>query len=181
MTSMRTVILAGAMVCMAGAANAADPTPEQYQAMGFYLRADAGLSFLEWSGGDDDHGFAAGVGAGMQITDNLRGDLRLDYGGEYDAAPADNLSVTTVLGNLYFDIPTETAFVPYLGAGAGYGWTSADAGGDDNGFAFGLMAGVGIDLTEQLVLDVGYRYRDVMISGDDPSEHQLTGGLRLEF
>ena len=33
------------------------PTPEQYEQMGFYLRGDAGWSFLQWG----DHGSAPAV------------------------------------------------------------------------------------------------------------------------
>ena len=54
------------------------------------------------------------------------------------------------------------------------------SGGSD-GLALALMGGVGVDLTENLVLDVGYRLRHVMRSGADPMEHQITTGLRFEF
>lgn len=178
MKNFKTMILATVMLGAGGvAAHAADVSAESYQAMGFYLRADAGWSFLEWSGGDDDGGLAAGAGIGFNINDNMRTDLRLDYGGDYDVAPGVDISVTTLTGNLYFDIPTNTAFSPYVGAGAGYGMVS---GGSD-GLALALMGGVGVDLTENLVLDVGYRLRHVMRSGADPMEHQITTGLRFEF
>ena len=154
---------------------------EQYQAMGFYLRADAGWSFLDWSGGDDDSNFALGGGVGYRINDNLRTDLRADYAGKYSVAPGADMSVTTVLGNLYWDIPTSTVVTPYLGAGAGYGWGIVDNGKDKDGAAFALMAGVGVDITENMVLDVGYRFRDIMSSGSDPMEHQILAGLRFQF
>ncbi|HUR44184.1 MAG TPA: outer membrane beta-barrel protein, partial [Aestuariivirga sp.] len=92
-----------------------------------------------------------------------------------------DMSVSTVLGNLYFDIPTNTAFTPYVGAGVGYGWASIDNAKDKDGLAYGLMAGVGIDLTDNITLDAGYRFRDVMTSGSDPMEHQILTGLRFEF
>ena len=43
------------------------------------------------------------------------------------------------------------------------------------------MAGVGIDMTENITLDLGYRFRDVMVSGSDPMEHQILGGVRIGF
>lgn len=185
MEAYKIPLLAAAMVALAGtAAQAADAESvpaEKYQAMGLYLRADAGWSFLEWAGGDDDSGFAVGGGAGYRFSDNMRADLRFDYGGQYSVAPGADMSVSTVLGNLYFDIPTDTAFTPYIGAGVGYGWASVDNGNDKNGLAYGLMAGVGIDLTDSITLDAGYRFRDVMTTGSDPMEHQILTGLRFEF
>src|SRR6185295_19207491 len=65
MKSFKLVLLASAMTAgLAVAAHAADvtppepetTTPDQYQAMGFYLRGDLGWSFLDW--GDDDNAFA---------------------------------------------------------------------------------------------------------------------------
>ena len=185
MNSLKILVVAGAMLAITGvAAQAADvdvPSSD-YEAMGFYLRADAGWSFLDWAGGDDDDALALGGGAGVRINDNLRADVRLDWAGEYDIAPGADMSVTTVLGNLYFDLDNDSAFTPYVGAGGGYGWTSIDgSGGDDDGVAFALMAGVGVDLSENVTIDLGYRYRDVLISGDDPQEHQLLGGVRFGF
>ena len=184
MKALKVSLLAGAMLIAAGAAaRAADPDApaDTYQAMGFYLRGDLGWSFLDWGGGDDDNALAVGGGAGYRFNDNLRTDLRLDWAGDYEVAPDADLSVTTVLGNLYFDMANDTMFTPYLGAGAGYGWTSNDGGGDDDGVAFALMAGVGIDMTDNITLDLGYRFRDVMVSGSDPMEHQILGGVRIGF
>jgi opacity protein-like surface antigen len=186
MNGYKMTLLAAALVAVAGtAAQAADAEPvvpaETYQAMGLYLRADAGWSFLEWAGGDDDSAFAGGGGVGYRFNDNMRADLRLDYGGEYSVAPGGDMSITTVLGNLYFDIPTNTVITPYVGAGVGYGWASIENASDRDGLAFGLMAGVGIDLSDNITIDAGYRFRDVMTSGSDPQEHQILTGLRFEF
>ena len=186
MKAYKISLLAAAAMAFAGtAAQAADlennVPADTYQAMGFYLRADAGWSFLNWSGGNDDNNVTVGGGAGYRINENMRTDLRVDYAGGYDTGSGEDMSVTTVLGNLYFDIPTSTAFTPYLGAGAGYGWAPVSGGADKNGVAFALMAGVGIDLTNNVALDVGYRFREVMDSGSDPMENQVTAGIRYQF
>lgn len=186
MKAFKLALIAAAAAVYAGsaaqAADLGDTVPaDTYQAMGFYLRADAGWSFLEWAGGNDDSGFAVGGGAGYRISDAIRTDLRVDYGGQYRVAPGADMSVTTVLGNLYFDIPTGTAFTPYLGAGAGYGWGTIDNAKDKDGMAFALMAGVGVDLSDSVSLDVGYRFREIMSSGSNPMEHQVLAGLRFEF
>jgi opacity protein-like surface antigen len=179
------VMLLGAVPALAADADApeVDDTPaDTYEKMGFYLRGDLGWSFLEWGGGADDNAFAVGGGAGYRFNDNLRADLRLDWAGSYDVGGGNDLAVTTVLGNMYFDWANSSVFTPYVGAGLGYGWATFDGpASDGDGVAYALQAGVGIDLTENVVLDAGYRFRDVMISGSDPMEHQFLLGARFGF
>jgi opacity protein-like surface antigen len=188
MKSLKLALLATAMtVGLAAAAQAADatppveetPTPEQYQAMGFYLRGDLGWSFLDWS--DTDSAFDVGAGVGYQFTDYLRSDLRVDWSGDYDVGDGANASLTTVLGNMYFDWENDSAFTPYVGAGVGYGWVDADDGLSDDGFTYALMAGVSVDMSQSVALDVGYRYRELMINGEDPSDHSALAGIRFKF
>ena len=107
-------------MCGAAApAAAADAyTPEAVvTASGFYLRGDGGWSWLSTDEDDNSVGVLGG-GVGYQFNDNLRTDIRGDWAGIGN----DDTSFTTVLGNVYFDIPTETIMTPYLGAGLGYGW-----------------------------------------------------------
>ena len=148
--------------------------------MGWYLRGDAGWSWLAWDENGDD-ALAVGGGLGYQYNENLRGDLRVDWSGNFDIDNGSEMDVTTVLGNMYFDIPTETMFTPYVGAGAGYGWGTVDNGEDRDGFAFALMAGTAVELTDNFAADVGYRYRQVVTDQADPQEHQLLVGLRYKF
>jgi opacity protein-like surface antigen len=175
-----TVMLAA----LATASHAADPyvppsepvvTPQEYSQMGFYLRGDIGWSFLEWSGGDDDNDIAFGGGIGYDFENMLRTDLRIDYAGEYDTG-VDDFGVTTLLGNVYLDFDNDSMITPYVGAGAGYGWTD-----DDNGFAYALMGGASVDFSDSVAMDVGYRFRALTISGDNPYEHQIMTGLRFKF
>jgi opacity protein-like surface antigen len=164
------VVLAGA----AAPAAAADYTPEAVvTASGWYLRGDGGWSWLN-TDEEDDSVFALGGGVGYQFNDNLRTDVRGDWAGLGE----DEGSFTTVLGNVYFDIPIETIVTPYLGAGLGYGW-SESSGSDDDGVAFGLMAGVEVNLTENLSADAGYRYRQIL--SEDVYDHQALIGLRFGF
>ena len=72
-------------------------------------------------------------------------------------------------------------FTPYVGAGVGYGWVDADHGGSDDGLTYALMAGVSVDMSQSVALDVGYRYRELMISGEDPSDHSALAGIRFKF
>lgn len=189
MKTLKLVLLAASLGMLAlPAAKAADidetvvveETPQDYANMGWYLRGDIGWSFLEWDGGRDDDALAVGGGVGYRFNDFLRTDVRVDWAGDYNIGSHVDGSITTVLGNAYLDWTNDSAFTPYVGAGAGYGWADSNAG-DDDGFAFALMGGVAVDLSENIALDVGYRYRDVTISGPDPSEHQILGGIRFGF
>lgn len=189
MKSFKLVLLATAMTAgLAVAAQAADVTPpepetvvtpEQYQAMGFYLRGDLGWSFLDW--GDKDNAFAVGGGVGYQFNDYLRSDVRVDWSGDYDIGNDADANLTTVLGNLYFDWKNDSIFTPYIGAGAGYGWVSADDGLSDDGFTYALMGGVSVDMSQSIALDFGYRYRELMISGENPADHSALAGIRFKF
>ncbi|MFN4143775.1 outer membrane protein [Aestuariivirga sp.] len=167
-------LLAGA----AGAAQAADAEAyvpsDVVTASGWYLRGDAGWSWLGEDSDDYEGVFVLGGGFGYQFNDNLRADLRGDWAGLGD----DDASFSTVLGNVYFDIPTGEMLTPYLGAGLGYGWAEQNDE-DEDGIAFGLMAGVGVSLTENLTADVGYRYRQIL--SEDVHDHQALIGLRYSF
>ncbi len=188
MKMFKILLLAGAVLAPgAVAAQAADLDPDMPVAadpsmMGLYLRADAGWSFLEWSGGSDDSSFVAGGGIGYRFSDNVRADITADWSGDYNVAPGAEISTTAVLGNVYFDWANNSMFTPYIGIGAGYGWVDGSGGAvDDSGFALGAAAGVSIDLTNNIAVDTGYRFRDIMISGEDTQEHQVTMGLRFSF
>lgn len=187
MKAFKVLVLAGcALVGVAATAQAADTQPyvdESAAAMGLYFRADAGWSFLDWTGGtlDNDNGPTVGVGVGYRFSDYLRADVRGDWAGNYTVAPGSDMSISSVLGNVYLDWPTGSAFTPYVGVGAGYGWADIKGLPDKDGFTGALMAGVAVDLTQNLAVDVGYRLRDVMVKGADPLEHQFTAGLRFSF
>jgi opacity protein-like surface antigen len=188
MKFMRSALLGSAMLMgFATMAHAADPylpqaeTPQDYANMGFYLRGDLGWSFLRWSGGDDDSAFAVGGGVGYKFGDYLRTDLRVDWAGDYSIGGGADLGISSVLGNVYLDFDNSSLITPYVGAGIGYGWTSVSPGSDDSGVAYALMAGASVDLSQSLELDVGYRFRDVSVSGKDPYEHQILTGLRFKF
>lgn len=86
-------------------------------------------------------------------------------------------NIWTAMANAYVDLPKVGILTPYLGAGLGAAYVKYDnwntrqvcteincdyqsekGGLDSWRFAMGLMAGVSYDLTDQLKLDVGYRY-----------------------
>ena len=191
MKLLRLALLAAvAGLSLHGVARAADPyqpppvVVEEEPVVsesGFYLRGDIGWSFLEWDGGKDDSAFTGGGGVGYKFNENLRSDVRVDWSGDYNIGYGADMSTTTVLGNLYFDIPTSTILTPYVGAGAGWGWASVDNGPSDDGFTYSLMAGASINLSESVDLDVGYRFIDLTVDGPNVMDHQVLTGVKFKF
>ena len=183
----QSLVAVAALVAASGVALAADmyqPVPEQFAEAGpsgWYLRADAGYSWLDWSGGRDGDGPIAGVGVGYQFNQYFRSDLRFDYGFGYEVGGGVDADVGTVIASGYIDIPLGGGFTPYVGAGAGYGWVDFAPGPTRDGFAWAGTAGVAFDVTSNLAFDVGYRYRSVSVSGPDVADHSVMGGVRWKF
>jgi opacity protein-like surface antigen len=181
---MLATVVALPLSVSARAADIAPDVPSDIETsnMGLYIRGDVGGSFLKWSGGNDDKAFVGGAGIGYQYNDMFRMDVTADFAGKYQIAPGAEISTMTLLGNGYLDFANDTMFTPYIGAGVGYGWVNGKGlAPDKNGLAIGAAAGVSVDLTSNLAIDVGYRFRDIMVSGADTKEHQATVGMRFKF
>ena len=149
--------------------------------------ADPGTGSFDF--GDLDGAFSLGGGVGYQITNYLRTDLTADYwfssdfngqtSGTCGGAPCvssdtSSWSAWLLLANAYADLGTYYGFTPYVGAGIGGahvswddlhntidGFTTVHEGSDNWRFAWALMAGTSYCLTDNLKLDVGYRYSRV--------------------
>jgi opacity protein-like surface antigen len=174
---------------------------------------------------DLDNGFLAGVAVGAHFADWLRGEVEVsghwhDAGGE--AQLAIGAGSTTydvdgdahalfVLANLWLELPIDEAIRPYVGGGIGIGRLDLELEGttpsatvgivDDSswGFAFQLGAGVAFDITDNLAVDVGYRFKrihdaefelDADVTNDpleaaeadvDYTSHNVLLGLRIGF
>jgi len=150
---------------------------QETDAWGFYVRADAGWSWTEgWN--KDGNAFVGGGGVGYQFGDWIRADIQVDWSGNYS-----NLdywygfsSFTTVLGNVYLDIPTGTFITPYVGGGAG----STFAGGD-NGFTYDFTGGAAFEITDRMAIDIGYRYINISAEHNGITGHQGLAGVRFGF
>jgi opacity protein-like surface antigen len=97
--------------------------------------------------------------------------------------------------NGFYDFDTGTKFTPYLGGGIGFasleindisiaGIINGDE--DDSVFAYQLAGGVGYEITEQIVVDLSYRF----VATADPDfgtieseyhSHTLMAGIRFFF
>ncbi len=122
------------------------------------------------------------------------------------------MSALSLLANAYVDLGNFSGFTPYVGAGIGgtrVKWSNVVQNTDPSAtfqdgttydgasnwrFTYALMAGVSVDLAQNLKLDAGYRYRHVnggkMFSGNQYigdgydkglNIHDVRVGLRYTF
>jgi opacity protein-like surface antigen len=139
---------------------------------------------------DPDNGFMVGAALGAQFTEWLRGEIEVSghfhNGGDGEAVLLTSGSPNTtynvdgdehalfVLANAWLDLPIGGMFRPYIGGGVGMGRLSVDldlhsTGGssynlvDDSdwGFAFQVGGGVAFDITPNIAVDVGYRFKAI--------------------
>ena len=184
---MNFLLASAALLPLAATAQATDLAPsspaEAFTTSGIYIRGDLGGSWLNWSTATNNWAFVGDVGIGYQFDQNFRTDLTYAMTGNYTLAPGSTLSTSTIMGNIYYDWRNSTPLTPYVGAGVGYGWQYATGGGAFNAsaIAVGLKAGVSYDFTNNLALDVGYRFNDILVSGQNTPEHQVAAGLRVKF
>jgi opacity protein-like surface antigen len=122
-----------------------------------------------------------------------------------------NLKTYTLMLNAYKDLGNWGGFTPYVGAGIGAAYHQLDDvyftgntaltnrihGNNDLALAWSLMAGVGVQLSDRAVLDVGYRYIDMgkissqrsdtggyvnpAVHFDDLTAHEVKVGIRYSF
>lgn len=122
-----------------------------------------------------------------------------------------SLKTYTLMLNVYKDLGNFGGFVPYVGAGIGAAYHQLDNvyftgnpnlteqihGNNDLAFAWSLMAGVGYQLSDRAIIDVGYRYIDMgsitsqrsdtgfnvnpAVKFDDLTAHEIKVGLRYHL
>lgn len=209
----KTVALAALMAGAAGVANATE---------GWYGRADAGWSFdgeydvdsTGWAYGDNgtsglENDWTQHLGLGYAFQNGFRfeGELghrfnQLDTADDLDGGG--DVHAWSAMANIFYDFNRGGGIEPYIGIGVGAARLNANGAdlapalrtfeGEDTVLAYQALAGLGFGLTEQLTLDVGYRYfvaPDAEFTSSEPSatisreadyEHQaVTVGLRWQF
>lgn len=164
--------------------------------------------------------FSIGGGIGYQVNSYFRTDLTADYWFDSDftgqstaTAPCaiagtcydeSSMSGLVLLANAYADLGTYHRVTPYVGAGIGGARISWDNFVDQSGtsvegadswrFAWALMAGASYCLTDNLDLDLGYRFTRIeggrMFNFDEGvgpgfdhgfNVHEVRAGLRYSF
>jgi opacity protein-like surface antigen len=97
----------------------------------------------------------------------------IDNIGGLDFSPS-SFTTTAIMGNALYDFDSGSAFVPYIGAGIGIGFSTMEIlgiDGDVTGFAGQLIAGGAYRMSETLELTVDYRLF-TMLSPD----YEFAGG-----
>jgi opacity protein-like surface antigen len=172
-----------------------------------YIGGSVGLGFLSDSTIEDDgsklgelswdSGFLVGGAIGIK-EDVYRLEAEVGYqqndaktltlsGGSESAAKGD-VSILSFLANAYYDFNSGTGtLVPFLTAGAGVASIELTEDLDDTVFAWQVGAGLGVELTPDITMDLKYRY----FAASDPtyddttklsvSSHDLLLGLRVGF
>jgi len=131
-----------------------------------------------------DWGGAGSIGYGFGNTWRLEGELAM-YDNELDgAALSSGVGAQTLMANLFYDFPLSERFKPYLGVGLGALRVDATEtalsstprftgfSGDDTALGVQGLAGLGIQVSPNLILDLGYRY---LINVTDLSFNALRG------
>ncbi|MBS0242663.1 MAG: porin family protein [Proteobacteria bacterium] len=161
--------------------------------------------------GSGSRGFRAEIEFGYRPDRQFTGDNIITISGTpIDPKFTSKYDNYTVMANAYYDFGNFRGFVPYVGAGLGVsindmGWTTTDSplspnpqfGQTKASLAWSLMAGVGYQLSDRAILDVGYRYIDLgkaqsdaqdtlmfknpILALNDLSAHEVRVGLRYHF
>ncbi len=123
------------------------------------------------------------------MGDNLRTELALSFQRNDYNDP--DVGTSAIMVNGYWDICTGTALTPYILVGIGRAHVDIDFDGNDddsdNVFAYQLGGGVGYSLTENVILDLKYKYfatEDVVMKDDSKARfgtHQILFGVRYQF
>lgn len=169
----------------------------EYEDAGFMVSGALGISLSKWLG-----------------TSGFRGEIELGYlENEIDAHNVEGIgkftggdafgdtSVFFGLASIYYDFDVNLPIKPFIGAGGGFGHVEFDGHGvsaanpvlddDDTGFAWHASAGVTAHFSENVAVEIGYRYLsvvDVDLESEDGTEssvdidnHIVYGGLKYSF
>lgn len=160
---------------------------------------------------DSDSVFGAGLAVGYNFAKHfqmpLRGEVEFSYFSEAEGSfskaghtTKQKMDIGTIFANAYFDFENSSRFTPYVGAGIGLAFIDSEGrvdgyktdSKDTTNFAFNLGAGIGLELTEEIDLSLGYRFAYLgdaetksngayRAKSEDIYMHQVNVGLRYTF
>lgn len=181
-------------------------------ASGWYLRGDVAYNFsstvkahVDYPGGSTQseyelkRGFSPFIGVGYQFNNYLRADATVGYSQRDSNYYETTTDLWEAMANAYVDLGNYYGITPYVGGGIGFANVNYDyqgpvdarlKSGGTNRFEWALMAGIAVDITPRLKLDLGYRYADiggkdlyqngdVTIRDDGIKTHQIRAGVRF--
>lgn len=199
----------GAFVAVAAVGLVATPALAEKVLPGFYGSVGGGFNLndsddLEVGGVDGDLdtelGFVGlgsfGYSFGNGFRTEVEGGYRHNNIDDWNGIDVDgDIHAWHAMVNALYDFSTGTRFSPYVGAGIGAAFVTAEgrnggAGVDfddmDVGFAYQGIIGLGYNLTERVALTTDYRFfHAIGGGGDDPADnymnHSFVFGLRYAF
>ncbi|NNF76727.1 MAG: porin family protein [Rhizobiales bacterium] len=145
---------------------------------------------------------AIDAGIGCRVADGLRLEFNAGYRFENRLTSPSGLdadySAFTGMWNAWWDITNIGGFKPYVGGGVGFAVHRTDSAlpvgstgkRTDTTMTWQVGAGIGIDVTDNLTVDVGYRFTDLGLASsagatpyfiDDNYSHEFRIGLRYDF
>lgn len=143
--------------------------------------------FLEFDDGSTGIRSGAAVGAYVAAPIRLEGEFSVGYNQLDIAGRNVDLWTPAIMGNVILELDNKTAFTPYAGFGVGLGFPTF-GGNTDVSFAYQLLAGIGVDLSESMTVTVGYRYFGLTDGEFKRSEfrdgfdsHVAEVGVRFDF
>lgn len=208
---LTAVAVAGLFATAAEAApaakQAAAPAPaEKTAAVTPYVSAKLARSWdkIKFKGDENSASFrtwGGDIAVGAKMGDT-RAELEYGFtkmGTKSDIDGKAKFGMQTVMLNGYYDFYNDSIFTPYVGAGIGFAdmtlkFADKDGAGSKSKvkFAYGLKAGVGIEVAKNVTVDVGYRYLKPSVAkyGYDQEDGQIkmkthmseaTVGVRFAF
>ena len=183
---MRTLILA-ALASVLWLSGASSASAQGYIGImgGVNIVQDTEIAGIDL---DFDEGGAFSLVGGYQVSSNFR--VEGELAGRSNDLSDFSGAVTSgaFLLNGFFDIPTGSGITPYFGGGVGVANVELDSGDDDDDTvaAFQLGAGIGFDVSQNLILSLDYRF----FATEDPEffgaeyeyrNHTVLAGLRYKF
>jgi opacity protein-like surface antigen len=158
------------------------------------LTFDTGITFGGAIGYDFDKGrIELAVDYKSHDVDEWQDVSITGFGNLGDFSGDGEVTALSLLANGYFDIHTNSPVTPYLGGGIGFAnidvedltFEGIEIGDDDDTvFAYQAAVGIGIDVAENITVDVGYRFFGTSDPDFDGTEaeyhsHNIIAGLRV--
>lgn len=201
MKKIVTVAICAMLLSVSSAAVAASGPYVGFSA-GLFMPSDSDVSddFGDLGEVSFDNGGVVSGAVGYATPSGLRFDAEASYRkadtdtvrvfGLGNADIDGEVNATSLMGNIYFDIPTGGPVRPYIMGGLGVSNVEIELEGeeeDDTVMAAQAGTGVIFEVSQNVTLDLGYRYfvtEDVSLGDDVEASfdgHNLTAGIRFMF
>ena len=205
----RKIVPLGSLALVFGLALAVAGPAAAQDLSSFYVTPKIMMSYQkgDMTGGrsERDSVFGLGLSVGADLSYSTAWPVRVEAEYLYHGSQSfmngtanNEVSAHSLLANAFIDIQTDTALTPYFGGGLGLAWlNNRYTNNNPNSsfkvtrcnFAWDLGAGVAWSISENLALDLGYRYMDLgktdnIVAGNSVSNvsltaHEFSLGLRI--